>query len=117
MNIVCNFAANIIKIIHENIYDTGTLIFVQNKIVAQEAKKNVYTGYDSNRVVRRASPWRGRNESGGCFNPDYANYTNFFRDNQRNQRFVEEENGHAKARPYTFHHTMMKKSLTPRERT
>ena len=33
--------------------------------------------------------------------------------NQRNQRFVEEENGHAKARPYTFHHTMMKKSLTP----
>ena len=41
------------------------------------------------------------------------NYTNFFRDNQRNQRFVEEENGHAKARPYTFHHTMMKKSLTP----
>ena len=41
----------------------------------------------------RASPWRGCNESSGWLNADYADWADLFRDNQRNQRLVEEKGG------------------------
>ena len=51
-------------------------------------------------------------------NADFADYRETNQRNTRNQRLTNHLThcGHAKARPYTFRYTIMKKSLTPRER-